>query len=44
VIGTGCDVDGADCDILTVRFLDGRLGEAYFNGFGSELCTILFCC
>jgi hypothetical protein len=29
VIGTGCDVDGADCDILTVRFLDGRLGEAY---------------
>lgn len=27
MVGTGCDVDRADCDVLTVRFLDGGLCE-----------------
>jgi hypothetical protein len=44
MIGTVCDVDGADCDILTVRFLDGMLGEEYSNGFCNELFTIVVCC
>jgi hypothetical protein len=39
-IGTGCEVEGAVCDILTVGFLDGRLGEAYCNVFGSD-CSLL---